>query len=140
MTLAVMTDEPIPARAGRGEFGAVTVHDRVVAKIAAQAVTEVPDAGAAAPRLLGRTVGAVPGVRKSSLSGQPKVDVDVDFSVASIALTISVRWPACVADVTAAVRERVIERVTALTGLTLTDVRIQVADLVTRLDPPPRVR
>lgn len=141
MTLATATDDQAPAHPGRTELGKVTLQDRVVIKIAARAVTEVPDAGAAAPRILGRTVGAaVPGIRQSSLSEQPKVAVDVDLSVASITLSISVRWPASIPEVTAAVREHVIARVTEMTGLRIIDIRIEVADLVTHLDQPPRVR
>lgn len=132
----VRTDRP-----GVNPLGRITIDDSVVAKIAARAAAEVPDAGAAAPRVLGRSVSAVPiGVRHTDLDGLPKTTVDVDESVARIQLTLSVRWPASVAAVTAAVRARVIERVTDLTGLAVNDVRITVSDLVTHLSPPPRVR
>jgi len=36
--------------------GRIVIGDGVVAKLASRAVLEVPDAGGAAPRLLGRTV------------------------------------------------------------------------------------
>ena len=48
-------------------------------------------------------------------------------------LSISVRWPASVPEVTSAVRDRVRRRVRALTGLTVSDVDISVTDLVTQL-------
>lgn len=130
-----------PDRPGVNPLGRITIDDSVVVKIAARAAAEVPDAGAAAPRVLGRSVTGVPiGVRHTDLDGLPRTTVDVDESVARIQLTLSVRWPASVADVTAAVRSRVIERVGDLTGLRVDDVRITVSDLVTHLNPPPRVR
>jgi hypothetical protein len=43
---------------GRNEFGTIVIRDDVVAKIAACAAAEIPDAGAAATRVTGR---AIPG-------------------------------------------------------------------------------
>lgn len=130
-----------PTRPGRNDLGAVTLADKVVSKITAQAVTEVPGAGSATPRILGRAVGSgVPGVRQTQSGRQPKVSVDVDLSVASIEISISVRWPASVPQVSAAVRAHVIERVAELTGLRIADVRIHVTDLITNVAAPPRVR
>ena len=68
-----------------------------------------------------------------------KTSADVDGSIVSLDLQISVRWPCSVPEVTAAVRRHVGERVIEMTGLDVTDVRIQVTDLVTHLAPPPRV-
>jgi uncharacterized alkaline shock family protein YloU len=130
------------SRAGRTELGMISINDRVVEKMAAQAVVEIPDAGGAAPRVLGRSLtgaGAF-GARRTSLTALPKVSAGVDGSVVVLDLSISVRWPASVPDVSGAVREHVRSRVTELTGLTVTEVAIAVTDLVTRLPPPPRVR
>jgi uncharacterized alkaline shock family protein YloU len=130
------------SRAGRTELGLITINDRVVVKMAARAATEIPDAGAAAPRVLGRSVtgAAVVGARTTSLTGLPKASADVDGSVVTLDLSISVRWPASVPEVTSAVRERVCSRVSGLTGLTVAEVSISVTDLVTRLPGPARVR
>jgi uncharacterized alkaline shock family protein YloU len=129
------------SRAGRTELGLITINDRVVAKMAARAATEIPDAGAAAPRVMGRPVtgAAVVGARTTSLTGLPKASADVDGSVVTLDLSISVRWPASVPEVTSAVRERVCSRVSGLTGLTVAEVSISVTDLVTRLPGPARV-
>ena len=129
------------SRAGRTELGLITINDRVVAKMAARAATEIPDAGAAAPRVLGRSVtgAAVVGARTTSLTGLPKASADVDGSVVTLDLSISVRWPASVPEVTSAVRERVCSRVSGLTGLTVAEVSVSVTDLVTRLPGPARV-
>jgi uncharacterized alkaline shock family protein YloU len=124
---------PDAPTAGRGELGTITIAESVVAKLAAQAALEVPDAGAAAPRLLGRSLSAAGGlgVRQTSLSDLPKVAAKVDNSIALIRLELSVRWPASVPAVTAAVREQVRTRVMALTGLNVAEVTIRVTDLVT---------
>ncbi len=126
---------------GRNELGAITINDRVVEKVAARAAVEIPDAGAAASRFLGRVAGASAlGARQTSLTALPKASVDVDGSLATLDLSISVRWPASVPEVASAVREHVRSRVTELTGLTVTEVSISVTALVTQLPAPPRVR
>jgi uncharacterized alkaline shock family protein YloU len=128
--------------AGRTELGMITINDRVVEKMAARAAVELPDAGAAAPRILGRSVTSATalGARATSLTALPKASADVDGSVVILDLSISVRWPASVPAVTSAVREHVRCRVTELTGLTVAEVSISVTGLVTRLPGPPRVR
>jgi uncharacterized alkaline shock family protein YloU len=127
---------------GRTELGMISINDRVVEKMAARAAVEIPDAGAAAPRVLGHSVtgGAAFGARRTSLTALPKASADVDGSVVILDLSISVRWPASVPEVSSAVREHVRSRVSELTGLTVTEVSISVTDLVTQLPPPPRVR
>jgi uncharacterized alkaline shock family protein YloU len=130
------------ARSGRTELGTITIADGVVSKIAARAVAENPDAGAAAARVLGRAVPAAGhlGLRGTDLAGLPKASVDVDGSKAFLTLEISVRWPTSVPAVTDQVRSHLRSRVTELTGLTVEEVHIVVADLVTDITPPPRVR
>jgi uncharacterized alkaline shock family protein YloU len=120
----------------------ISIDDRVVEKMAARAAVEIPDAGGAALRVLGRSLpgaGAF-GTRQTSLTALPRVSADVDGSIVILDLSISVRWPASVPEVSAAVREHVRSRVSDLTGLTVTEVVISVTDLVTRLPAPPRVR
>ena len=136
--------EPAPreVRPGRTELGTVSISSRVVQKIAARAAVEVPDAGAAAPRVMGRSVtGAhVLGGRQTSLTGLPEAEAEVDGSTAALALWVSIRWPASIPGVSTAVREAVRDRVGTLTGLEVTEVSISVTDLATRLDGLPRVR
>jgi uncharacterized alkaline shock family protein YloU len=148
MTATAITEHPAgppgpPAGApevGRGELGTISISESVVAKLAAQAAMEIPDAGAAAPRLLGRSLpgaGSL-GVRPTSLTALPKASAHVDGSIALIRLEISVRWPVSVPAVTAAVREHVRSRVAELTSLIVAEVTIEVSDLVTELAQPPR--
>jgi uncharacterized alkaline shock family protein YloU len=143
MTTATILPPGAPSSpAGRTELGMISIDDRVVEKMAACAAVEIPDAGGAAPRVLGRSLpgaGAF-GTRQTSLTALPKVAADVDGSIVILDLSISVRWPASVPEVSSAVREHVRSRVSELTGLTVTEVVISVTDLVTQLPAPPRVR
>jgi uncharacterized alkaline shock family protein YloU len=142
MTAGTATGVAVPgSRAGRTELGVISINDRVVEKMAARAAVEIADAGAAAPRVLGRSVtgAAAVGARATSLTGLPRSSADVDGSIVVLDLSISVRWPASVPEVTSAVREHVRRRVSELTGLTVTEVSISVTDLVTRLPALPRV-
>lgn len=131
-----------PARAGRNDLGMISIADQVVTKIAACAATEHPDAGAAAIRMLGRTVPGAGrlGVRGTDLDALPKTTVEVDGSKAFVSLEICVRWPASVREVTGQVRRHVRDRVAELTGLEVEEVHIVVSDLATDITPPPRVR
>jgi uncharacterized alkaline shock family protein YloU len=127
---------------GHTELGTITIDDSVVAKIASHAAAEVPDAGAAAPRLLGKSLpgaGSL-GMRATSLTELPKASADVDGSVVAITLSVSVRWPCSVSAVTQAVRQRVRDRVSELTGLRVAEVTIAVTDLVNDTASRPRVR
>lgn len=127
---------------GRTELGTIRIGDGVVTKIAACAAAENPDAGAAAARVLGRTLPGAGhlGLRGTDLDALPKTTVQVDGSKAFVTLEISVRWPAPIPDVTARVRRHVRGRVAELTGLEVDEVHIVVADLATHITPPPRVR
>lgn len=121
----------------------ISIGDRVVTKIAAQAAAENPDAGAAAARMLGRAVpGAsqLPGVRGTDLQGLPKTTVVVDGAKAYVTLELSVRWPAPVPEVTRWVRAHVRDRVRELAGLEVDEVHITVADLALDVAPPSRVQ
>jgi uncharacterized alkaline shock family protein YloU len=127
---------------GRTELGTVSIGDGVVSKIAARTAFEVPDAGTAATRVLGRSVPGAGrlGVRGTDLDGLPKTSADVDGTKTFIDMQISVRWPASIPAVAGRVRSQVQDRVAQLTGLSVDEVRITVGDLVTHISPPPRVQ
>jgi len=136
---------PGPERGvGQTEDGLISVRDSVVASIARRAAVEIPDAGAAAPRVLGRELRAPGlghlGVRETSLEGLPAATAHVDGATAFLGIALSVRYPAPVRRVAADVRERVSTRVEEMTGLTVAEVDITVSALVTDLPRPPRVR
>jgi uncharacterized alkaline shock family protein YloU len=137
-----MTVAETAPSAGRNELGTITIADGVVTKLAARAAAENPDVGAAAPRVLGRTVPGAGhlGLRGTELTGLPKTAVDVDGSKAYVNLEISVRWPAPVPPVAEQLRDHLRSRLAELAGLSVEEVHIVVADLVTDIASPPRVR
>ena len=108
----VKSSEP-PARVGANEWGRIDVGSNVVEKIAAQAAVEIPDAGGAAARLLGRQLPGAGhlGIRRSGLNTLPKVHADVDGQLGFLDVELSVRWPAPVGQVTEAVRQHLCRRV-----------------------------
>ncbi len=136
------TDPGTAAKPGHNQLGTISISDSVVAKLAAQAASEVPDAGAAATKLLGVTMPGMSllGTRDTNLDDLPKASAKVDGAVAVIELSLSVRWPASIATVTGEVRQRVRTRLKELAGIDVVEVRILVTELVTTLAPPPRVR
>ena len=127
---------------GRNEFGTITLRDDVVAKIAAYAAAEIPDAGAAATRVMGRAIpgGGRLGLRATNLEGMPRIKAEIDGRSTFLSVELSIRWPASVPATTAQVRQHIRERVQELAGLTVAEVNITVADLATNIAPPPRVR
>lgn len=129
------------AHPGRTEFGRVDIDDDVVARIAAEAASEVADAGSAASGMLGRTLAQTPtpGVRRNSLAEPPKVSAEVDGALVRLDLVLGVRWGASVPAVVTRVRERVGTRVAELTGLTVTDIDVEVVELISP-ERPPRAR
>jgi len=107
-----------------GQRGRTTIADRVVARVAARAVTEVELTGGVARQLMGITIGRRTG------AGSAHVDARVDGHLAMIEVRLSLAYPAPVRAVTREVRSHVIERVTTLTGLEVRHVDIEVADLL----------
>lgn len=106
-----------------GQRGRTTIADRVVARIAARAVAEVEQAGGAARHLAGLTAGRQAG------EGPARVSARVDGNVATIEMRLSLAYPAPVRALSREVRRHVIERVTALTGIEVRHVDIEVTRL-----------
>ncbi len=107
-----------------GQRGRTIIADRVVTKIATRAVTEVGQTGGAARQLIGLTVGRQTG------EGPARVSVRVNGNLAMIQLRLSLAYPAPVRSLTREVRRHVMERVTALTGMEVRHVDIEVARLL----------
>lgn len=139
---AVIAPSPVAGREDNEPRGTISISSKVIAKLASRAVLEVPDAGGAAPRTLGRTVpgGGQLGLRETGLTTAPKASADVYGATAQIEVTICVRWPASIRGVTERVRDHLRSRLHALTGLTVAEVRITVTDLVVDTLPTGRVR
>lgn len=132
---------------GHTDLGLISVADSVVAKLASRAAVEVDDVGAAATRVLGKELtgdglggglGKL-GMKRSEIGALPASSAQVDGHLAFVDLTISVRYPASVRQVAAAVREQVTSRVGQMTGLQIVEVDIKVPALVRELPRPARV-
>ncbi len=133
MTAATDAVTGEPGRSPNEELGRLHIHDRVVEKIAARAAQEIAEAGSATPRVLGRSLPGAGrfGIRRTDQEAAGKASAYIEGSATRIELTISVRWPASIPEVTAQVRDRVRTRVSDLTGLRVQEVGITVTDLVT---------
>jgi uncharacterized alkaline shock family protein YloU len=107
-----------------GQRGRTSIADRVVTKVAAQAVSEVEQTGGVARELAGITLGRQTG------EGTARVSARIDGHLTMIELRLSLSYPAPVRTLTREVRRHVIERVTGLTGLEVRHVDIEVARLL----------
>jgi uncharacterized alkaline shock family protein YloU len=137
MTTAISTD-PAPAAvpADLAERGALTIADRTVERIAAQAVTEVDGVGGSTARLLGVAV-AVGG---QNLDRSAKVFAKVTGDTATLSVRLSISYPRSVLRTSDAVRDHLTSRVQELTGLTVERVDITVTALHTDVTETRRVQ
>ena len=102
-----------------GNRGRTTIADRVVAKVAAQAATEVQHAAGLRRSLAGRSLGG----------DRVRATADVDGHVTTLRLELAVDYPTPVRQVTRAVRRQVVSRVGEYCGMTVDHVDITVAAL-----------
>jgi len=111
---------PTPKRQQRG-----TTHytDRVVEKIAAQAVQEIAATRGAARRLLGVPVGHDAGQQPA------RVSADVDGDIVTVFVRMALTYPSPIRATTRQVRHHVITRMSGLAGLTVKEVDIEVVAL-----------
>ncbi len=123
------TPEPVPPE----ERGRLTVEDRVVEKVAGYAVTFVTDAAAAPRRVLGVNIG------EARPDGAASVHAQVQDDIASVYAAIAVRWPRSVQKVADEVRERISSDVTAITGVRVDHVDVEVVSMTLPDSPEPRV-
>jgi uncharacterized alkaline shock family protein YloU len=109
--------------------GRTTVADTVVAKIAGRATREVSGVHEIVPQGVGGAIsGLAQRVAGSERSGQG-VSVEVGEHEAAVDLRIIVDYGASIPQVADAIRRNVASRVKSMTGLTVTEVNIDVADL-----------
>jgi uncharacterized alkaline shock family protein YloU len=128
-----------PEDAGPSSGGTIHISKDVIAKVAAQAAGELPDVGGPTHGL-GHLHGTDKLGGKADLSRRPKASAHVDGDRAYIDLVVSVRWPASLPDVTAALRDHVRARVEQVTGLHVGAVDIDVTDLIGTSHTGARVR
>jgi uncharacterized alkaline shock family protein YloU len=115
------------------ERGRLTVHDRVVEKVAGYAVTFVTDAAAAPRRLLGVNIG------RARPDDAASVQAQVQDDIATVQVAIAMRWPRSVQNVADEVRERIRSEVTAITGVRVDHVDVKVVSMTLLDSAEPRV-
>ena len=110
---------PVPPE----DRGRLTVDDRIVEKVAGHAVTSITDAAAAPRRVLGVKIG------EARPDDAASVQAQVVGDIASVRVAIAVRWPRSVQQVADEVRERIRSEVTAITGVRVDHVDVEVVSM-----------
>ena len=125
---------PPPARQapGRRGPGQPARAETALETLAATAAGEVEHVGGAARHLLGVRTG------QDHEDSAPRAHAEITGAVATVALRLSVSYPAPVRAVTESVRTHLDARITALTGLTLHRLDLDVAALTTDTCTPGR--
>ena len=116
------------------ERGITTIADDVVAKLAGHACREVEGVasmGKSFRRLLGR-------VRPGEEALSQGVNVEVGKKEAAVDVVIVVRYGYAIPSLAQEVRDNVIARIEAGTGMTVKEVNIEVNDLEFEEEPPAR--
>jgi uncharacterized alkaline shock family protein YloU len=119
----------------QSDFGTTTIQDAVVTAIIGMAAEEVDGVasshgGARLPGDTSPTVGEFVDNITGGASRTRGLSVDVGERQTAADMTVNVEYGRSIPQVTQAVRERVIERVENLTGLEVTEVNIQVNDVM----------
>src|SRR5919112_4743977 len=131
-----MSDEQT---AGKGpldsDLGTTTIQDNVVTAIIGMAAEEVDGVslshgGVRLPGDSSPTVGEFVDNLTGGGGRTRGLSVDVGERQTAADITINVEYGRSIPQVTQAVRERIIERVQSLTGLEVTEVNIQVNDVI----------
>ena len=117
------------------ELGTTTIEDGVVTAIISMATEEVDGVatshgGVRLPGDTSPTVGEFVDKITGGASRTRGLSVDVGEQQTAADITINVEYGRSIPQVTQAVRERIIERVQSLTGLEVTEVNIQVNDVI----------
>ena len=117
------------------ELGTTTIQDSVVIAIISMAAEEVDGVttshgGVKLPGDTSPTVGEFVDNITGGASRTRGLSVDVGERQTAADITINVEYGRSIPQVTQAVRERIIERVQTLTGLEVTEVNIQVNDVI----------
>jgi uncharacterized alkaline shock family protein YloU len=111
------------------EHGTTTIASTVVAKIAALAAQEIPGVqamGTTMSRAYGSLRAKVPGASPAETQG---VSVEVGETQAAVDIDIVVYYGNSIVEVAEAIRQNVIERLEAMTGLEVVEVNVGIHDL-----------
>jgi uncharacterized alkaline shock family protein YloU len=110
-----------------GSRGRLVLHEKVVKKIAAQAAGEASVTGGSSGGFLG--IGSRP-----DFSARPRAEVELSGNIATLSVTVGLRYPVPLRQATEELRQRIMDRVTALTGLDVRQVDITVSWLTASED------
>lgn len=124
-----------PSSGLRTSRGITTIAPAVVEKIAGRAATEVDGVGVVSPAGLRKLFSSAP-----DPDTPPDADARVGMERASVALTISIMYPAPIRSTSTQVRAAVAQRVEQYTGLHVSWVDVTVAQLPTANPWKPRRR
>lgn len=121
------SDSPAPRHAAdvtqRRVAGRTEIADRALEKIVARTAADIDDATGTARQFAGIRLGR-------NDAGHPvRASATAHGGVVEVALTMSVRWPASVREVTRRVRAHVAGEVARLTGMSVAQVDIEVSRL-----------
>jgi uncharacterized alkaline shock family protein YloU len=119
----------------QSELGTTTIQDSVVTAIIGMAAQEVEGVttshgGTRLPGDTSPTVGEFVDNITGGASRTRGLSVDVGERQTAADITINVEYGRSIPQVTQAVRERIIKRVQNLTGLEVTEVNVQVIDVI----------
>jgi uncharacterized alkaline shock family protein YloU len=119
----------------QSDLGTTTIQDAVVTAIISMAAEEVDGVasshgGTRLPGDSSPTVGEFVDNITGGASRTRGLSVDVGEQQAAADITVNVEYGRSIPKVTQAVRDRVIKRVENLTGLEVTEVNIQVNDVI----------
>jgi uncharacterized alkaline shock family protein YloU len=119
-----------PMRASqRSELGTTSIADVVVSKIAAIAAREIAGVHELVP---GNVAASVSGLAQRVIGGDSRargVSVEVGQREAAIDLYVRVDYGVNIAQVADAIRQAIIGRIEAMTGLVVKEVNVNVIDL-----------
>ena len=117
---------PLPPADGArdaGSRGRTVLSERVLEKIAGQVAGEVSFAGGSSGGFLG--VGG-----HADFSARPTASVKLAGNIAALSVSVALRYPVPLRQATEQLRQRIITRVEALTGVQVRQVDINIAWLL----------
>jgi uncharacterized alkaline shock family protein YloU len=109
--------------------GKTVISDSVVAKIAAEAAREIEGVHELVPLGAGATIAGFAGRLARSDQRSSGVNVEVGQREAAVDLNMTVDYGVNIPQLAEAVRQNIMERIHAMTGLVVKEVNINAADL-----------
>ncbi len=126
-TRTVETEDPVDTRSAEAPDaatrGKLTIAEKAIEKIAGQVASEIPGVSGSAGGFLG--IGSHP-----EETARPRAKVELHGLIASIHLSVGIRYPAPLRSTTNALRQRVRDEVSARCGVDVRQVDIDINELI----------